>query len=110
MDYTDAGNKFWVVLSESDCLKLAILGYECFDLFFTEEDWNHIAEIPSGGTTFFHFDPTACHFIEYALNAEISDSEVYKTLSSLHNTYEQRMLDCDWPFPSEWGFDIFGDY
>lgn len=109
MDYISIGDKYWVVLSELDCLKLSVLGYECFDLFFTEEDWNHICELPFGGTNFVHFDPTACHFLEYALASDFPDSTIYTTLCTLHNNYEQRMMDCDWPFPSEWESDIFSE-
>lgn len=107
MDYTDAGNKYWVVLSESDCLKLSFFGYSCFDLFFTVEDWNHITEIPSGGTTFFHHDPTAYQFLNYALTSDETPSEVYKMLTALHRNYENTMIECEFPMPFEWDFDIF---
>lgn len=106
MDYTEAGQKYWVILSEDDCIELTLIGYEYFDLFFTEDDWAQIIQLPVNGISFFHFDPTACHFLEYALNADIMIIEKYETLSELYKIHESKMIEYEWPFPHDWEFDI----
>ena len=107
MDYIKTGNKYWVLLSELDCLLMSKIGYDYFDLFFSKEDWNHISDIPLGGTSLIHFDPSAHKFIKLALEQSVLDLEVYTKLYTYKRQHEEKMLKQDYLFPEEWAIDIF---
>lgn len=101
MDFILVGNKYFTFLTQSDCLRLSEFGYECFDIFFTREEWSCIAEQPMDGHSYFHSDPTAPQFMKYAIESFEPFERVYETLNSLRISHEQRMIENDWPFPDD---------
>lgn len=106
MDYLELGIKKFIVISHGDCVDMAYLGYDCFNLIFTEDDWNRIVEFPNDGLYFFHFDPTAHKFIELATDSDLQYDQRYDNLISLRQKYELVMLEFEVPFPNEWDFDV----
>lgn len=101
MDYILTGNKYLTILTQSDCLRLTEFGFECFDIFFTRDEWIQIKELPITGISFLHFDPTAPQFMKYAIESLEPFDKVYETLNSLRVAHEQRIIDNDWPFPED---------
>lgn len=101
MDYISSGDKFLAIFSQSDCLRLTEFGFECFDIFLTKDEWNHIADLPVEGHSFFHSDPTAPQLMKYAIESSEPFDQVYKNLNTLRFVYEQRMIENDWPFPED---------
>ncbi len=106
MDYIPFDEKNLNIISHNDCLDMAFLGYECFDLFFTQEDWSSISQLPKDGLVFFHFSTLLPEFIELAIDSNIPYDKRYMKLISIRNNHEMEMLEQDHLFPDEWEFDI----
>lgn len=106
MDFLDLKSTKFIIISFGDCVDMTYLGYDCFNLIFTEDDWCQIKDLPDDGLCFFHFDPTAHKFIELATDNTLNYSDRYDNIIELRQKYELIMLEFDVPFPNEWDYDV----